>query len=170
MKDFKPRTVTIGDATWMAENLAIDDGGDGIFKNEENGEYYYTWDAAMRIAKAIPGWHLPSAVEWRSAAIARDASEIYTDNKGYMDYMGYWNYENVDVLKKELNVIFAGYYVYLCAPRLRDVGDAGRFWTSTPNKYEPTHIISLGCNLSGRMDTYTTVKNLFGLSVRLVKD
>ncbi|MBO4689880.1 MAG: hypothetical protein J5621_03300, partial [Paludibacteraceae bacterium] len=76
---FKPETVTIGNHEWMQENLAIDDGGEGIYYNEKNGQYYYTWDAAMRVAKSIPGWHLPSAEEWNAAAEACGAT--VKDNK-----------------------------------------------------------------------------------------
>ena len=61
-ESFNPKTAKIGDHVWMAENLAIDDGGEGIIK--KNGETYYTWRAANRIADSIPGWHLPSNNEW----------------------------------------------------------------------------------------------------------
>ena len=59
---FNPKAVKIGDQVWMAENLAIDDGGEGIIK--KNGETYYTWRAANRILEKTPGWHLPSNKEW----------------------------------------------------------------------------------------------------------
>lgn len=60
--------VTIGTQKWMAKNLDIDDGGTGIqIRNNvtANGVnfgtvYYYTWEAANRIASNIPGWHLPN--------------------------------------------------------------------------------------------------------------
>jgi len=51
------KTIKIGNQTWMAENLAYDDGKGGI--TVEDGNYYYTWDAAMRIAESIKGWKLP---------------------------------------------------------------------------------------------------------------
>lgn len=70
--------VTIGTQTWMAKNLAIDDGGEGIFifdnlsaNNVNFGtQYYYTYDAAERIAASIEGWHLPSSNEWRNVLLA----------------------------------------------------------------------------------------------------
>lgn len=60
--------VSIGTQKWMAKNLDIDDGGEGIRVRTDlivNGinfgtQYYYTWDAANRIASNIPGWHLPN--------------------------------------------------------------------------------------------------------------
>ena len=66
--------VTIGTQTWMSVNLSIDDGGEGITKLENvtaNGldmgtQYYYTYDAAVRIANKLIGWHLPTDTEWNT--------------------------------------------------------------------------------------------------------
>jgi uncharacterized protein (TIGR02145 family) len=59
--------VLIGNTTWKTKNLAIDDGEEGIIKVDNvtaNGvnfgtQYYYTWQAALRIAEGIEGWRLP---------------------------------------------------------------------------------------------------------------
>lgn len=62
--------VTIGSQTWKTQNLAIDDGQGGIYTHRVNYgqsdvvEYYYTWDAAVRIVESIQGWHIPSNGEW----------------------------------------------------------------------------------------------------------
>lgn len=63
--------VTIGTQTWKRYNLAINDGGGGIYTRNVtvNGynlgtQYYYTRTAAIRIANTIPGWHVPSKAEW----------------------------------------------------------------------------------------------------------
>lgn len=99
-------SVKIGDQTWMSKNLAIDDGGEGIFYNSNNKEYYYTWDAAVRIAKAIPGWHLPSCEEWNTALEVCGAGCISGGHKGDpcgRDYMG-------GNLKMRLTVKLAGLY------------------------------------------------------------
>ena len=76
IKNFNPKTVTIGNYIWMAENLAIDDGREGIFYNPENKEYYYTWDAAKRITYKLEFWRLPSSYHWNKAAFLCDAVEI----------------------------------------------------------------------------------------------
>jgi len=71
-------TVQIGSKLWSAEDIKIDDNGTGITKTElvsskdssiKYGEqYYYTADAAARIAAAVaadyPGWHIPTEAEW----------------------------------------------------------------------------------------------------------
>ena len=61
MKKFEPKTVKINNTEWMAENLAIDDGKGGIFVAED-GNHYYTLEAAKRIADSL-GWRIPSYSE-----------------------------------------------------------------------------------------------------------
>ena len=64
--------VTIGSQTWMAKNLAIDDGQGGIYTQTVNygqgdvTEYYYTWEAAVRVAASVSGWHLPTWPEYQT--------------------------------------------------------------------------------------------------------
>ena len=57
------KEIKIGDL-WMAENLDIDDGGEGIFHRD--GQTYYTWEAAMRVTKNLEGWHLPTRAEFET--------------------------------------------------------------------------------------------------------
>lgn len=60
------KTVTIGDQTWMAENLNYET--DSSFCYNDSAEYcakygrLYTWAAAMGACPT--GWHLPSEEEW----------------------------------------------------------------------------------------------------------
>lgn len=124
MENFNPKTAKIGNQVWMAENLAVDDGGEGIYKNPENNEYYYTYDAAMRIANSIPGWHLPSAQEWNEAALACGATGI--------PYYACFNpnltdFKDSQTLKDTLHVKLLGFD----GGKFDSIGIFMYFWTST---------------------------------------
>lgn len=74
--------VTIGTQTWKTKNLAIDDGQGGIYTQTVNYgqgdvvEYYYTWNAAVRVAASIQGWHLPTTTEFDTLATAVGGSDV----------------------------------------------------------------------------------------------
>lgn len=80
--------MAVGNFVIMAKNLDIDDGLGGIAVSDEHPEYgrYYTWDAAVRVAGKIKGWHLPTAEE----AIAmnneanKDPNPVIFPRTGYL--------------------------------------------------------------------------------------
>ena len=160
IESFNPNTVTIGGQTWMAANLAIDDGKAGIHYNPENKQYYYTWDAAMRIAEAIPGWHLPSAEEWNTAAVACGA--MVKDNKWKND-PSMRDYTGTESMYKKLGVLPAGYY-YGSFP---NVGSFAYVWSAT--EYGSTGAYYRYFDTSGTMNQSSDSTG-YGFSVRLVKD
>jgi len=92
---FKEDEVEVGNQTWMARNLDINDGGEGIYFNHDNGEYYYTWEAAKRIADKIPGWHLPSNGEWDELLAVTNTKSVlgegYWCSRFDVKPTGYWN-------------------------------------------------------------------------------
>lgn len=149
---FKPEAVKIGDQVWMSKNLAIDDGGEGIFYNPKNKEYYYTWDAAVRIAKAIPGWHLPSVDEWNEACEACGVEPI--DGRGYV--------EDARELYDRLKVLPAGFYL----GSFLYVGSFALFWTIALSG-SSAYYRYFDSGASMGQDAYG---KYYGLSVRLVKD
>lgn len=68
-------TVNIGGQIWMSKNLDVDDGQGGVsivepFPYYNMGRfgtmYYYSPEAAIRIANSIPGWHLPTVQEYET--------------------------------------------------------------------------------------------------------
>lgn len=58
------QTITAGSNVWTSENLNIDDGGEGIY--HDDGNTFYTYDAAMRICSKLKNWRLPTLDEWKA--------------------------------------------------------------------------------------------------------
>lgn len=153
------KTVKIGDQVWMAENLAIDDDGEGIAYNVKNNEYYYTWDAAMRIAKSIPGWHLPTAKEWNEAALACGATESSSNpNRN--------KYGDIQELKDKLGVKLAGFYW----GTFYNVGSDADFWTSDEYSSDDAYFYQFRNFHTGSYMFSNNDTKDFWYSVRLVKD
>lgn len=155
---FSPATVQIGGKTWMVENLSVDDGGDGIYLDEATGEYYYTYDAAQRIADATPGWHLPKDEEWKAAA---EESGAYQDSTADSPYTN--DYRDAGGLKSKLRVKLVGHFV----DRLRSVGDLVYFWTAS--RYNPSEMC-IRTFATGTDMGFWHARKADGNSVRLVKD
>lgn len=139
--------VKIGNQIWMSENLFVTDSGDGIHWNKDNDEWYYTWEAAKRIADKIPGWHLPTVKEWNELleAIGGDGTDLRVES---------WNGTN----KYGFSAVPAG----LWDNGPSEVGSYARFWTSL-------------YGINRNINSYTCVYagyygQKLGLSVRLVKD
>lgn len=150
------KEVKIGSQVWMAENLAIDDGREGIYHNNDNGEFCYTWNAAMRIAKSIPGWHLPSVGEWSEAVWACDAAENGSESTS--NY-----YDAAQLLKDKLDVKLTGGYAY---GGFYDEGSNGCFWTSSESNPQSARRLCFGKDTS---NSFVRSKSL-GYSVRLIKE
>lgn len=143
--------VKIGNQIWMSENLFVHDGGDGIHWNKDNGEWYYTWEAAKRIADKIPGWHLPSREEWNELveATGNDGANLRDKSWGGTDKYGF-------------GAAPAGNWY----DGFRHVGSLANFCTA-----DPYGDYAWNCYI----DTDTSVFELnhkqgIGFSVRLVKD
>lgn len=148
---FKGTEVKIGNQTWMNKNLDVDDVGEGIFFNKDNGEYYYTWDAAKRIADKIPGWHLPSREEWNELveATGYDATNLKAKS---------WNGND----KYGFSAVPAG----LWNNEFLNVDSGASFWTSEPcGRYAWSRYIDTETRV---LDYY--YNQCYGFSVRLVKD
>ena len=156
---FSPKTVKIGDQVWTAENLDIDDGGEGIRHND--GHTYYTWDAAMRVASTLEGWHLPTKAEfekllrycggWKNAGPKLRSAHGWADDRNGSDYYRF-------------TAIPAGEYP---APEWMDKGSTAYFWSSS----------EAGENYSYAMNIPACTVSVFimrndnddGLSIRLLK-
>lgn len=159
--------VTIGTQTWKRTNLSIDDGQGGIYTQTVNYgqgdviEYYYTWDAAVRVAGSVQGWHLPSDDEWRTLANQIGGKSIagtklkstygWSSGNGTDDY--------------GFRVLPAG---YMYSGSLTYFGSSALFWTSyILSKYA----YYTNFNTTEAINWYSYNKNdSYSLSVRLIKD
>lgn len=168
--------VTIGTQTWMAKNLAADDGGEGIFRFDNvsaNGvnfgtQYYYTYDAAERVAATIEGWHLPSSDEWRSVLLAYTnynttplkTATGWTQNNGTNE-LGFGCAPVGNVYQNELRNLGTTCY-YIAAPKSWN-------WMYDVYQISPPPFLS---NRNDIANTYvnSTVDDDSAYPVRLVKD
>ena len=169
---FSPKTVKIGSQIWMAENLSVNDGGKGI--KVKGNDVFYTWDAAMRVASSISGWHLPSQDEFE------ELIEVTTDS-----YRAGRNLKSADSWKDDSD--FTGLqtsgldnfgfsaravgYIDNASGDHFGVGRVADFWSSTDRDYK---YYKAAYNLSLSHDSssaYLARNDIdFGYSVRLIKD
>ncbi len=148
---FNETEVKIGNQVWMNKNLNVGDGGEGIYFNKDNGEYYYTWEAAKRLADKIPGWHLPSREEWNELveATGNDAASLRAKSWEGTDEYGF-------------SAVLAGRWIN----GFHNVRSYANFWAAEPH----------GSRAWGRyINADSSVGEChycqhYGLSVRLVKD
>ena len=158
--------VTIGTQTWMSKNLAIDDGGEGIYTqtvNYGNGnitEYYYTWDAAVRVANSISGWHLPTSSEW---AALETAVGGYSNGNKIKSTTG-WEYD----ANGTDDFGFAAYPAgYRGSDGFISLGSNARFWKDY--EYSASEAYFCLLNTGSYIQSGYYLKTM-GYSVRLIKD
>lgn len=160
-------SVTIGSQIWMSKNLAIDDGQGGIYSHTINygqgnvTEYYYTWDAAVRLAASLEGWHLPSQSEWntlfssvggKSTAGKKLKSNYgWNNNKNGTDNYGFSVFPS--------GICNNGSFIY--------PGDLSGIWTS--NEYSAANAYFCMFSTNSNVDI-TYDRKTYASPVRLVKD
>lgn len=160
--------VTIGTQTWMSKNLAIDDGQGGIYTQTVNYgqgnvvEYYYTWDAAVRIIATIPGWHFPTQAEWETLAAAVGGTS--TAGTKLKSTYG-WSSGNGDD-SYGFAAFPAGAYA---TGSFHSLGTYAYFWTST-ERTGTNNAYYCYLYTVASMNSYNSNKSNYGYSIRLVKD
>lgn len=156
-------SVKIGDQIWMCHNLQMPaDPEHGIYV--KTGETYFTWEAAMRVAKEYGnGWRLPSREDWNKLSrFCGGDSKAGTHLKSTSGWDGENGFDTYGFDGKP-----CGYY----PPGYSGVsygGINGFFWSATPNGTSLAYYRYLGCD-----DSYFRGLDngrSFGFSVRLIKD
>jgi len=140
------KTVTIGEQTWMAENLDYMVTGSKCYgDNLANCNKYgrlYDWNAAMKACP--PGWHLPSNAEWDALYRTIDGTSgkenpYKSETAGkYLKAKSGWNSYNEKSGNGEDNYGFAALPGGLgnSSGGFSSLGNYGNWWSST--KYDGT--------------------------------
>ncbi len=180
------RTVTIGGATWLAENLDYKFSGCGIggggTPTTPNAWYYnnseatygidgvmkcgllYNWYACKLLndnrSDLIPGWHVPTNDEWTALANAVGGTDVAGTRlkAANVDWATSWGGTD----DYGFGVLPAGYYT----GSFRYVGSYAHFWTITESG---SYAYYRGFDTVATMRQNTYDKG-YGNSVRLVKD
>lgn len=164
--------VTIGTQTWMSVNLDVDDGLGGIYayaNNEANVATYgrlYTWNAAVRVAASIDGWHLPSDAEWTTLTTYLGGLNVAG---GKLKEAGteHWNSPNEGATNESgFTALPGGYRHYNGA--FFEIGYLGFWWSATEYlaSYAWYRDVIYNNSTVGR----SNVDKEIGFSVRLIKD
>ena len=160
--------VVIGNQRWMNKNLAIDDGQGGIYTRTVNygqgdvTEYYYTLDAAVRVANSIQGWHLPSNDEFGTlASYVGGQSTAGTKLKSTYGWVNDGNgTDDYGFAAFPAGIYYSGAW--------SDYGKYATFWTAT--EYSST----VSTNREFESDSFKMIQinssKLWSFSVRLIKD
>lgn len=161
---FSPKTVKIGNQVWMAENLAIDDGGAGI--KVRNGNTYYDWDAAMRVASNIKGWHLPTLDEFEDlvAFVGTKPANKLKSTEGWV----FEEWRGLDTKGTDDFGFTALPVGTMDVAGLGGVGYRTRFWSSTCSDKKTARTLSIANDLSRVYFLHDEKELLY--SVRLIKD
>jgi len=163
------KTVKIGDQWWMAENFnySAPSGSNSYFFDSAYSNTYgklYTWQSAYN--NAPPGWHLPTADEWKEMEAYLGMLNEKLDNEGWRgEFTG-------DLIKagnaSEFGVIWSG-YCNASVGKFGHMGYEARFWTATIASDEQKYWARL-LQINKSAITRNNTNHLFGLSVRYVKD
>jgi hypothetical protein len=136
------KTTTIGNKTWMAENLNYNANGSKCYKNNnQNCTKYgrlYDWNTAKNVCPSY--WHLPSRSEWDALIKATGLNVNFLTHTG-----GYGN-------------SYGDFY---------NISNYSYWWTSTENDINTAYIRSINDNNKTYRNSLD--KNLL-LSVRCVKN
>lgn len=165
--------VQIGTQIWKTSNLAIDDGHGGIKVVNDvtvNGvnlgtQYYYTAEAALRVANTITGWHIPSLSEYSTLInFIRNTYSLTTQEictKLRSNYA--WSSNGTD----DYGFCALPLGGYNDSDVALAIGSAYRCWTSTNYGSGYYYLGQIYVSSYSVVDYY---KKVFKFGVRLIKD
>jgi len=179
------QTVTLGDQTWLAQDLNYEADNSWCYKDDPaNCEIYgrlYDWEAAMTACPA--GWHLGSDEDWSTLVKYLDpkadpnADFAESDVAGGMmkatgtkeDGTGLWRRPNTAATNS------SGFSALPSGTRFETgsfnmQGQHVMFWTST--EYDANHAWTrmLDYGQSGSFRDNTAITKAYGIAVRCVMD
>lgn len=168
-------TVTIGNQTW-SKDININDGGSGI--TVYNNKVYYTYDAAIRIAKYVrsnyTGWRLATQDDWGNLIVCSNINSI-TGPKSITTLRSTsgWSHGN-GTNNFGFNITNNGYYRYNSSTgEYTRYNDGTCYWTlntegitGTVEAIEIQYIVDDSCYKF----KYTQVHRNNKYNIRLVKD
>jgi uncharacterized protein (TIGR02145 family) len=154
----------------MAENLHEDDGGTGIRTvqsviaagYEFGPQTYYSYDAAVRVANTIQGWHLPTYAEWSEL-------QTYFDSQASnaRSTTGWYSLNGTNTLG--LNIQPVGRFDNInSSSSLSAYSDEANLWCY--NVDNPSQGKGIFFYNSGTGNWNLDWRNSHGSSVRLIKD
>jgi len=184
------RTVTIGGATWLAENLDYKFSGCGIggsgIPSTPNAWYYnndevtygidgtrkcgllYNWYAVKLLndnrSKLIPGWHVATNDEWAALANAVGGMGVAGTRLKAADVSWAASWGGTD--DYGFSVLPAGTYSGSGSGSFYNLGSYAGFWTASESN---SGAYGWGFTTGANMVQNTGYEN-YGSSVRLVKD
>ena len=159
------KTVTIGDQTWMADNLNYETENSYCYDDDpSNCSKYgrlYTWVAATTVCPS--GWHLPSTTEWKTLFTAVGGSSTAGT---VLKSTGGWYNDGNGTYAFGFSALPAGYRSNYGGYN-REGGNA-YFWSST--KYDSDYASNMYLDYGHDRANLDLYNKDYGHSVRCVKD
>jgi uncharacterized protein (TIGR02145 family) len=177
------RIITIGDQTWMANNLNVDEGGECYNNNPANCEKYgrlYNWATAMDLPEICnseecaseiqqphrgicpQGWHIPSNDEWKALLDIAGGSPLAST---HLKAISCWN-ENGNGQDTHRFAALPGGKGY--GGNFGNAGYYGYWWSSEESSGSIAFNIYMNYNTERAYQFFNGKEDLF--SVRCVQD
>lgn len=159
-------TVKIGNQIWMKYNLSAHDSGiyGGIYSANNFGtQWYYTWDAANRMANSIDGWRLPTQNDWNTLfnTVGSNAGKKLKSKTG-------WAYNGNGTDDYGFNALPAGFCGGGFSTTIYDTYSAAQWWVDNPRDATYAYYKVLKYNNNSVITAY--LYRSCALTVRLVRD